>query len=89
MPSSIKINVNMLSADQLFGGKVRAFVDAARMIEDAGIDGIVMPDHVVFGKDVTYPFGGWALDSSASWPEPMGVDAGRIRGQRRDVRRPF
>ena len=73
MPSAIKINVNMLSADQLFGGKVRAFVDAARMIEDAGIDGIVMPDHVVFGKDVVYPFGGWALDSSASWPEPMAV----------------
>ena len=73
MPSSIKINVNMLSADHLFGGKVRAFIDAARMIEDAGIDGIVMPDHVVFGKEVTYPFGGWALDSSASWPEPMTV----------------
>lgn len=73
MSSSIKINVNMLSADHLFGGKVRAFIDAARMIEDAGIHGIVMPDHVVFGKDVTYPFGGWALDSSASWPEPMAV----------------
>lgn len=73
MPPAIKINVNMLSADQLFGGRVRAFVDAARMIEDAGIDGIVMPDHVVFGKDVVYPFGGWALDSSASWPEPMAV----------------
>jgi len=69
----IKINVNMLTTDHVFGGGVRAFVDAARMIEDAGIDGIVMPDHVVFGSNVTYPFGGWALDSSASWPEPMAV----------------
>jgi alkanesulfonate monooxygenase SsuD/methylene tetrahydromethanopterin reductase-like flavin-dependent oxidoreductase (luciferase family) len=63
----------MLTTDHLFGGDLRAFVDAARMIEDAGIDGIVMPDHVVFGNDVRYPFGGWTLDSAASWPEPMAV----------------
>ena len=73
VPRRIKININVLTLDTLFGGDVRAFVDGARMIEDAGIDGIVMPDHVVFGSDVTYPFGGWALDSSASWPEPMAV----------------
>lgn len=73
MPTPIKINVNMLTADHLFGGDVRAFVDAAKRIEDAGIDGIVMPDHVVFGSNVTYPFGGWTLDSAASWPEPMAV----------------
>ncbi len=73
MTTPIKININMLTTDHLFGGSVRAFVDAARVIEDAGIDGIVMPDHVVFGSDVTYPFGGWTLDPSASWPEPMAV----------------
>ena len=73
MQRRIKINVNVLTMDRLFGGDLRAFVDRARMIEDAGIDGIVMPDHVVFGKDVVYPFGGWTLDSSESWPEPMAV----------------
>jgi probable F420-dependent oxidoreductase len=73
MQRQIKINVNALTLDRLYAGNLRKYVDQARAIEDAGIDGIVMPDHVVFGKGAIYPFGGWPVDPADSWPEPMVV----------------
>ena len=73
MDRRIKINVNILTLDRLFGGNLGIYADKARAMEDAGIDGIVMPDHVVFGKGAVYPWGGWAVDPSDSWPEPMAV----------------
>jgi alkanesulfonate monooxygenase SsuD/methylene tetrahydromethanopterin reductase-like flavin-dependent oxidoreductase (luciferase family) len=73
MQRQIKININALTLDRLFGGNLRMYVDKARAMEDAGIDGIVMPDHVVFGKNAVYPFGGWPVDPADSWPEPMAV----------------
>ena len=73
MDRQIKINVNILTLDRLFGGNLGVYADKARAMEDAGIDGIVMPDHVVFGKGAVYPWGGWAVDPSDSWPEPMAV----------------
>ncbi len=73
MGRRIKINVNILTLDRIFGGNLGVYADKARAMEDAGIDGIVMPDHVVFGKGAVYPWGGWAVDPSDSWPEPMAV----------------
>jgi alkanesulfonate monooxygenase SsuD/methylene tetrahydromethanopterin reductase-like flavin-dependent oxidoreductase (luciferase family) len=73
MDRQIKINVNILTLDRLFDGNLGVYADKARAMEDAGIDGIVMPDHVVFGKGAVYPWGGWAVDPSDSWPEPMAV----------------
>jgi alkanesulfonate monooxygenase SsuD/methylene tetrahydromethanopterin reductase-like flavin-dependent oxidoreductase (luciferase family) len=32
-----------------------------------------MPDHVVFGTNVQYPWGGWQIDPAESWPEPVAV----------------
>lgn len=69
----ITINLNILTLDRLFGGDLAAYVEQARAIEDAGIDGVVMPDHVVFGDDAVYPFGNWTVAPSDSWPEPMAV----------------
>ena len=73
MDRRIKINVNILTLDRLFGGDLGVYADKARAMEDAGIDGIVMPDHVVFGEGAIYPWGGWAVDPTDSWPEPMAV----------------
>lgn len=72
MPERITINLNVLTLDRLFGD-VRAFIEQARAIEAAGIDGIVMPDHVVFSADARYPYGGWEVDPADTWPEPMAV----------------
>jgi len=82
MDRRIKSNVNLLTLDRLFGGDLGVYADKARAMEDAGIDGIVMPDHVVFGKDAIYPWGGWAVDPTDSWPEPaavLGLAAGATR----------
>jgi alkanesulfonate monooxygenase SsuD/methylene tetrahydromethanopterin reductase-like flavin-dependent oxidoreductase (luciferase family) len=73
MAHKIRININILSLDRLFPGGLAVYADKARAIEGAGVDGIVMPDHVVFGKGAVYPFGGWAVDPSETWPEPMTV----------------
>lgn len=69
MQDKITINLNVLTLDRLFG--VAAIAAKARAIEDANIDGIVMPDHVVFGGNVTYPFGGWPVNPEDSWPDPI------------------
>ncbi|WP_157218869.1 TIGR03619 family F420-dependent LLM class oxidoreductase [Flavisphingomonas formosensis] len=83
MPNRVTINLNILTLDRLFGGDLARYVDQARAIEDAGIDGIVMPDHVVFGDDATYPFGAWTVAPSDSWPEPMAVLAAVAGATRR------
>jgi alkanesulfonate monooxygenase SsuD/methylene tetrahydromethanopterin reductase-like flavin-dependent oxidoreductase (luciferase family) len=67
----ITINLNVLSLDRRFG--FDSYVDRLMAIEAAGIDGIVMPDHVVFGSNVRYPWGGWSIDPADSWPEPIAV----------------
>ena len=69
----ITINLNVLTLDRLFGGDLGAYVEKARAIEEAGIDGVVMPDHVVFGNNAVYPYGNWTVAPSDSWPEPMTV----------------
>ena len=73
MDRRIKINVNILTLDRLFSGDLGVYAGKARAMEDAGIDGIVMPDHVVFGKGAVYPWGGWEVDPTDSWPEPISV----------------
>jgi len=83
MPNRVTINLNVLTLDRLFGGDLARYVDQARAIEDAGIDGIVMPDHVVFGDDATYPFGSWMVSPGDSWPEPMAVLAAVAGATRR------
>jgi alkanesulfonate monooxygenase SsuD/methylene tetrahydromethanopterin reductase-like flavin-dependent oxidoreductase (luciferase family) len=84
MSKKITININVLTLDRLFDGNLRQYVEQARAIEDAGIDGIVMPDHVVFGSDAIYPFGGWPINPADSWPEPMTVLAA-VAGATRSV----
>lgn len=69
----ITININLLTLDRLFGGDLGAYTEKAQAIEEAGVDGVVMPDHVVFGNDAVYPFGNWTVAPSDSWPEPMAV----------------
>ena len=71
MSGRITINLNVLSLDRRFG--FDAYIDKLQAIEQAGLDGIVMPDHVVFGTNVQYPWGGWQIDPADSWPEPLSV----------------
>lgn len=55
----------------------RWLLDLGRMLDDAGIDRVVVPDHVVNGPDVAdYPWGHFPTGPEAHWLEPLTVLTG-------------
>jgi probable F420-dependent oxidoreductase len=53
-------------------GGWRAIVDLAREAEDAGVDRVVVSDHVVLGPNVDeYPWGRFPTGSDGHWLEPL------------------
>lgn len=72
--SRLTISINLLGIDALMDAAGRSFVDAALIAENMGVDGVVMPDHVVMGENTQqYPFHEWTAPPDMSWPEPMTV----------------
>ncbi|MBM3671755.1 MAG: TIGR03619 family F420-dependent LLM class oxidoreductase [Actinobacteria bacterium] len=56
------------------GDDPRALVDLSRRAEGAGVDGVVLADHVLLGKHVDrYPWGRFPFPSDAPWLEPLTV----------------
>jgi probable F420-dependent oxidoreductase len=56
------------------GGDWRALIDLARIAEDAGIDRIVVVDHVVMGHHTdAYVWGRFPVPPDAPWLEPLTV----------------
>jgi probable F420-dependent oxidoreductase len=56
------------------GGDWRTVLDLGRAADGAGIDAIVIPDHVVNGPDVgDYPWGRFPTGPDADWLEPLTV----------------
>ena len=52
----------------------RSLLDLARTVEDAGIDRLVVTDHVVNGPEVaSYPWGRFPTGPEADWLEPLTV----------------
>lgn len=59
------------------GGGWRGLLDLGRMAEDAGIDRVIVPDHVVNGPDVAdYPWGRFPTAPDGHWLEPLTVLTG-------------
>ena len=58
--------------DFLPPGRWRELLDIAAAADEAGVDGVVLVDHVVLGGDLSaYPYGPFATDSDAPWLEPL------------------
>lgn len=56
------------------GGDWRRLLDLARIAEDAGIDRVVVTDHVVNGPHVDeYPWGRFPIGPEGDWLEPLTV----------------
>lgn len=54
------------------GGDWRHLLDLARAADDAGIDRLVLPDHVVLGAHTAdYPWGTFPTDHTGDWLEPL------------------
>ena len=53
-------------------GDLRAYVDCARAVEQAGADQVVVADHVVMGDRIDrYPFGRFPFKPEEPWIEPL------------------
>jgi probable F420-dependent oxidoreductase len=71
-PSGASLSVTISGFTRLFGGDVRRVLDVARAAEDAGVDQLVLPDHVVMGPNTAaYPYGTFPYGPSEPWPEPL------------------
>jgi probable F420-dependent oxidoreductase len=55
-------------------GDWRGLIDLARQAEDAGVDRVVIPDHVVMGRNThEYAWGKFPVPPDAPWLEPLTV----------------
>ncbi|HWC33544.1 MAG TPA: TIGR03619 family F420-dependent LLM class oxidoreductase [Mycobacteriales bacterium] len=72
MPVTLSIGVPNFGSWS--GGDWRGLVDVARMAEDAGVDRIVVVDHVVMGRNTdAYAWGRFPVPPEAPWLEPLTV----------------
>jgi probable F420-dependent oxidoreductase len=68
----LPLSVTISGFTRIFGGRLRAVLDAARAADAAGIDQLVVPDHVVMGaRTDRYPYGQFPYGPEEPWPEPL------------------
>jgi probable F420-dependent oxidoreductase len=68
----LKVSVTISGLSRLFGDDLAAVLDMARAIDDAGVDELVLPDHVVMGRRTDrYPFGKFPFGPEEPWLEPL------------------
>lgn len=71
---AVTLSVGVPNFGAWAGGDWRALVDVARHAEDAGIDRIVVVDHVVMGRNTdAYAWGRFPVPPEAPWLEPLSV----------------
>src|SRR5690242_1866032 len=57
-------------------GDWRSLLDLARQVDDAGVDRVLLTDHVVMGNHLDrYPFGDFAFTADVPWLEPLSTIA--------------
>ncbi len=80
----MKVSVTISGLSRLFGNDLASVVDVARVADDAGIDQIVMPDHLAMGtRTDRYPFGKFPYPPDEPWLEPLTVLAAMASATRR------
>jgi len=68
----VAVSVTVSGLTRLFGDDLGAVVDVARIADDAGIDQLVLPDHVIMGpRTDRYPFGTFPYPPGEPWLEPL------------------
>ena len=67
----MKLSVTISGLTRLFGNDLAAVIDVARAVDEAGVDQLVLPDHVVMGTRLDrYPFGRFPFGPEEPWLEP-------------------
>jgi probable F420-dependent oxidoreductase len=68
----VRVSITVSGFSRIFANDLRAVLDAARAADAAGIDQVVLPDHVVMGpRTDRYPFGTFPYPPVEPWPEPL------------------
>ncbi|HEX6313133.1 MAG TPA: TIGR03619 family F420-dependent LLM class oxidoreductase, partial [Acidimicrobiia bacterium] len=68
----MKLSVTISGLTRLYGDDLAAMVDTARVADAAGVDELVLPDHVVMSTRLDrYPFGRFPYGSEEPWLEPL------------------
>lgn len=68
----MQTSITISGIGRLFGGDLGAVVDAFAVAEAAGVDQVVLADHVVIGpRTDRYPFGRFPYGPDEPWPEPL------------------
>ncbi|GAA1844275.1 hypothetical protein GCM10009836_24620 [Pseudonocardia ailaonensis] len=68
----VRLALTLPVGGQVFGDDVRQIVEAARRAEDAGVDTVVVVDHVVMGlRTDRYRWGTFRFPEGSPWPEPL------------------
>lgn len=64
--------IGLHGLQRLFAGDVAMVIEAARVAEEAGIDGVTVTDHVVMStRTDRYPYGEFPVPLDFPWPEPL------------------
>ena len=72
MTDRIQTSVMIAGLSMLYGDDLAGVVETAKLAEDAGVDQIVMPDHVAIGgRTDRYPYGKFPLPIDEPWLEPL------------------
>ena len=66
------VSVTISGLSRLFGGDLAAVLDAARAADEAGVDQLVLTDHLAIGSRTDrYPFGTFPYPPEEPWLEPL------------------
>jgi probable F420-dependent oxidoreductase len=72
MARAFPVSITVSAVGHLYGEDLAALVNLARIADAAGIDQLVVPDHVVMGPRLEkYPYGRFPLPLEDPWPEPL------------------
>ena len=72
MTRRVGVSVTISGLSRLFGDDLAGVVDAARAADDAGVDQLVLTDHVAIGpRTDRYPFGTFPYPPEEPWLEPL------------------
>jgi probable F420-dependent oxidoreductase len=66
------LSLTLSGFHRTFGPELSHYVDVARVADEAGIDQLVLADHVVMGRHTEkYPYGDFPFAPEEPWPEPL------------------
>ena len=65
-------SVTLAGLHRWLGPSPRAYLDAAQAVEEAGVDQVVVPEHVAMGTETQhYPYGPFPFPPEDPWPDAL------------------